>query len=69
MAGSSGVYLFGYSVLYYWTKLTLTRMSSMVIYFGYMLIASGGYALVTGTIGFLATLMFMRTIYGLIKVD
>jgi len=41
----------------------------MVIYFGYMLIASGGYALVTGTIGFLATLMFMRTIYGLIKVD
>ena len=69
MAGSSGVYLFGYSVVYYWTKLTLTRMSSMVIYFGYMLIASGAYALVTGTIGFLATFTFMRTIYGLVKID
>jgi len=69
VAGSSGVYLFGYSVVYYWTKLTLTRMSSMVIYFGYMLIASGAYTLVTGTIGFLATFTFMRTIYGLVKID
>ena len=51
------------------TQLTLTRFSSLVIYFGYMLLASGAYALVTGTIGFWATFLFIRTIYSMIKVE
>ena len=63
------MYLFAYSLVYFLTQLTLTRLSSLVIYFGYMLVASGAYALITGTIGFAATFLFMRTIYGLIKVE
>ena len=69
VAGSSGLYLFGYSVIYFLTELELTRLSSIVLYFGYMLLASGAYALVTGAIGFWATFIFARTIYSLIKVE
>lgn len=69
VAGSSGLYLFGYSIIYFLTELDLTRVSSIILYFGYMLLASGAYALVTGAIGFWATFIFVRTIYSLIKVE
>jgi transmembrane 9 superfamily protein 2/4 len=69
VAGSSGLYLFGYAVVYYFTDLSITRLSSCVLYFGYMFLASTAYALVTGTTGFLATLMFVRYIYSAIKLD
>ena len=69
VAGSSGVYLFLYSVLYFLVELSLTRFSSVVLYLGYMLVMSIGYSLITGTIGFLATFYFIRLIYSLIKVE
>jgi len=69
VSGCSGVYLFGYSVVYFLTELNLTRVSSLVLYFGYMFLGSCAFALVTGTIGFLATFTFIRTIYTLIKID
>jgi len=69
VAGSSGVYFFGYSILYYLTELNFTRVSSVVLYFGYMLLGSMAFALITGTAGFLATFSFVRAIYSLIKVD
>jgi len=40
-----------------------------LIYFGYMLIISIAFFLITGSIGFLTCLMFVRRIYGAIKVD
>jgi len=69
VAGSSGLYLFGYSVVYYLLELNIVRLSSIVLYFGYMFLASCGYALVTGTVGFLATFAFVRNMYSLIKLD
>jgi transmembrane 9 superfamily protein 2/4 len=69
VSATSGVYLFGYAVIYFLTELTLTRVSSVVLYFGYMFLASLTYAFVTGTVGFLATFVFVRTIYGAIKVE
>lgn len=69
VAGISGVYLFGYSVIYFWTELGITRFSSLVIYFGYMGLMSVGYGLITGTVGFLASFIFVRVIYNLIKSD
>ena len=68
-AGSSGVYLFLYSIWYYASKLEITSFVSTVIYFGYMLMVSITFCLVTGSIGFFACLWFVRKIYGAIKVD
>lgn len=69
VSATSGIYLAGYACIYFLTELTLTRLSSVVLYFGYMFLASVTYSVVTGTIGFLATFVFVRTIYGAIKVE
>lgn len=46
--GSVGVYVFGYSILYYYTRLDLTDFSSKVLYFGWMGIISLMVFLATG---------------------
>jgi len=38
-------------------------------FFGYMLMASYGAAIMLGTVGFLSSLVFVRRIYGAIKCD
>lgn len=69
VSGASGVYFFIYAFFYYYAELTFSRLSSFVFYFGYMFLVSATYTLITGTIGFLATFVFIRTIYSLIKSD
>ena len=51
------------------TKMVMTRGVSILLYVGYMLIASYSFAIVTGTIGFLACFLFVRTIYAAVKVE
>ena len=68
-AGSSGLYLFLYSIVYMSTKLHFTRGVSILLYLGYMLIASYSFFMVTGTIGFLSCLVFVKVIYGAVKVE
>jgi transmembrane 9 superfamily protein 2/4 len=65
----SGVYVLLYAWLYFSTKLQITKTISIVLYFGYMFIMSSVFALVTGSIGMMATFVFVRAIYGSIKVD
>jgi len=67
-SGSSAFYLFMYSILYYSTKLELRGVGS-VIYFSYMGLIALSFFLMTGTVGFLSSLWFVRTIYGAIKID
>ena len=69
MPGTSGLYLFFYALIYYVKELNITRFSSTVLYFGYMMIGSGVFFLVTGTFGFIASFLFVRRIYSLIKLD
>ena len=69
VAGSSGLYFFMYAFAYYYTELNFSRLSTFVFYFGYMFLASATYTLITGTVGFIATFVFIRTIYSLIKSD
>lgn len=69
VSGSSGGYLMVYSVFYYYLKLEITRFSSTVLYFGYMMLVSMAYTLVTGTIGFISTYLFVRKIYSMIKSE
>eukprot|EP01024_Parvocaulis_polyphysoides_P007275 TRINITY_DN1217_c0_g2_i1.p2 TRINITY_DN1217_c0_g2~~TRINITY_DN1217_c0_g2_i1.p2 ORF type:complete len:343 (-),score=44.34 TRINITY_DN1217_c0_g2_i1:2098-3126(-) len=68
-AGSSALYLFLYSAFYFYTKLDITKTIPMLIFFGYMLIISYGFFCLTGSIGFYACYMFVRTIYAAVKID
>lgn len=68
-AGSSGGYLFLYSVWYYASKLDIQGFVPTVLYFAYMGMVSVTFFLLTGSIGFFACLWFVRKIYAAIKVD
>ena len=67
--GISGGYMFLYAVVYYFRDLSITRVSSTVLYFGYMMMGSAVFFLVTGTVGFISSFVFIRKIYSLIKLD
>jgi transmembrane 9 superfamily protein 2/4 len=68
-AGSSGLYLFLYSVWYFVTKLNIEGIVPTVLYFAYMAMICITFFMLTGSIGFFACLWFVRKIYGAIKVD
>ncbi|CAL0319126.1 unnamed protein product [Lupinus luteus] len=68
-SGSSALYLFLYATFYFFTKLEITKLVSAILYFGYMLIASYAFFVVTGTIGFYACFWFTRLIYSSVKID
>ncbi|KAL8137364.1 hypothetical protein V2J09_003365 [Rumex salicifolius] len=59
-SGSSALYLFLYAAFYFFTKLEITKPVSGILYFGYMLIASYAFFVLTGAIGFFACLWFTR---------
>ncbi|CAH9086570.1 unnamed protein product [Cuscuta epithymum] len=68
-SGSSAFYLFVYAGFYFFTKLEITKPVSGILYFGYMLIASYAFFVLTGTIGFYACFWFTRRIYSSVKID
>ena len=68
-SGSSGLYLFIYSIVYMSTKMVMTRGVSILLYVGYMLIASYSFFMLTGAVGFLACFLFVHAIYGAVKVE
>ena len=68
-SGSSSMYLFVYSIFYFFTRLEITKPVSAILYFGYMTIVSCSYFMLTGTIGFLASYWFVNKIYSAVKID
>jgi transmembrane 9 superfamily protein 2/4 len=69
-AGSSGLYLFLYSIFYFFTSsFRMQKFVSVLLFFGYMGILSYMFFVLTGTMGFLACFVFNRMIYAQIKVD
>lgn len=69
VGGSSGVWIFVYSVWYYATRLHIDGFVSSLLFFSYSGLACAVYSLATGTIGFLTAYMFIRRIYSDVKVD
>lgn len=69
VGGASGVWIFVYSVWYYWTRLHIDGFTSSLLFFSYSALACAVYAMATGTIGFLTAYVFVRRIYGGVKVD
>jgi len=68
-SASSAAYVFLYSCLYFYTRLQIGHWVGALLYFGYMFMISCTFALITGAIGFSATFLFVRVIYGSIKID
>jgi len=68
-SGSSALYMFLYSAFYFATKLDITKVVPSIMYFGYMAILSYGFFLLTGTMGFIATGLFVKAIYASVKID
>lgn len=68
-SGSSGIYLFFYSLSYKSAKLEIDDFVPTLVYVSYMLIVSLSFFLMTGAVGLLGSLRFVRLIYGSVKVD
>eukprot|EP01012_Entosiphon_sulcatum_P054354 TRINITY_DN7503_c3_g1_i2.p1 TRINITY_DN7503_c3_g1~~TRINITY_DN7503_c3_g1_i2.p1 ORF type:complete len:224 (-),score=38.88 TRINITY_DN7503_c3_g1_i2:231-866(-) len=66
---STGLYMFGYAVYFFFTKTKMTGLLMTTLYFGYMALFSFGFALLTGSVAFLAASVFVRRIYNNIKLD
>lgn len=65
----SGVYLFAYSLWFLSSRLDLVGVLPVVVYLTYMSMISICFGLFCGSIGFLSSFWFTRTIYGAVKVD
>merc|ERR1740138_1175156 len=68
-AGSSGLYLFAYSIMYFFTQLDIIGFVPTLIYFTYMTVFATLFFVITGPIGFYSCYWFVWTIYAAIKVD
>uniref|UniRef100_A0A0G4GAR2 Transmembrane 9 superfamily member n=1 Tax=Chromera velia CCMP2878 TaxID=1169474 RepID=A0A0G4GAR2_9ALVE len=67
-SATSGLHVFLYAILYF-SNLKITRVVSSCLYFGYMFLFSTAFGLFTGAVGFISTFIFVRAIYGSIKID
>ncbi|KAI8879114.1 hypothetical protein K501DRAFT_227258 [Backusella circina FSU 941] len=68
-SGATGFYVYLYSFIYYFTRLNINSFASTVLYFGYSSMLSILLAIMTGAIGYLSCLYFLRKIFASIKVD
>jgi transmembrane 9 superfamily protein 2/4 len=69
ISGSIAFYVAVYSVFYFFERVPTGRFTSIILYYGSMFFASLSLFLITGSIGFLCTFVFLKKIYSLIKVD
>ena len=68
-SGASSIYMFLYAVFYFFTKLEITSFASAFLYFGYTLIMTLIFFVLTGSIGFYSCYFFVRKIYSVLKVE
>jgi transmembrane 9 superfamily protein 2/4 len=69
VAAGGAFWAFVYCLWYYFARLQVQGFVSSLLYFGYSLMACSVFGLLTGTVGFLASFVFLRRIYASIKVD
>jgi len=69
MGASPGFYMFLYSLHYLVSNLHITAFWSVVLYIGYSFILSSFVFVMTGSVGYLSALWFVRTIYSQVKLD
>jgi len=67
--GMAGVYLFLYSIWFLSSRLDLVGILPIIVYLTYMSMISICFGLFCGSVGFISSLWFTRTIYSAVKVD
>mmetsp|Transcript_15995 Transcript_15995/g.25064 ORF Transcript_15995/g.25064 Transcript_15995/m.25064 type:complete len:455 (+) Transcript_15995:542-1906(+) len=67
--GSTGFFVYLYSIFYYYERSSMSGLLQTSYFFGYMLVASYAFSLILGTVGFFASLTFVKSIYSAIKLD
>lgn len=67
--GTTALYLFFFSIHYFVYKTSITGALSYLLFFGYTFIMVFLFFIMTGTIGFVSSLIFVRRIYGIVKID
>ncbi|KAI3798737.1 hypothetical protein L1987_34015 [Smallanthus sonchifolius] len=67
--GSTGVFIFGYCLYYYYERSDMSGFMQTSFFFGYMACICYGFFLMLGTVGFRAALFFVRHIYRSIKCE
>ncbi|KAG0643888.1 hypothetical protein HOY80DRAFT_944091 [Tuber brumale] len=68
-AGASAIYVFLNAIIYWVSKLSLGGLTSNVLYLGYSALIGFLFFVLTGTIGFFSCWLFVRKIYGSIKIE
>ena len=68
-AGSTSVYVFLYSVFYFFYKTQMTGLLQVSFYFGYMFLFCCALFFMCGTIGVWGAGMFVRKIYSNVKIN
>eukprot|EP00243_Klebsormidium_subtile_P001828 TRINITY_DN1341_c0_g1_i1.p1 TRINITY_DN1341_c0_g1~~TRINITY_DN1341_c0_g1_i1.p1 ORF type:complete len:603 (-),score=198.88 TRINITY_DN1341_c0_g1_i1:363-2171(-) len=67
--GSTGLFIFGYCFYYYYARSDMSGFMQTSFFFGYMACVCYGFFLMLGTVGFRASLTFVRHIYRSIKCE
>uniref|UniRef100_A0A672M6L9 Transmembrane 9 superfamily member n=1 Tax=Sinocyclocheilus grahami TaxID=75366 RepID=A0A672M6L9_SINGR len=69
VSGGSAFYVLVYAVFYFVNKLDIVEFIPSLLYFGYTTLMVLSFWLLTGTIGFYASYVFIRKIYAAVKID
>eukprot|EP01136_Pigoraptor_vietnamica_P040472 Opistho-1_new@12423 len=69
MSGGCALYVYFYAIFYYCTKLSITDPIATMVYFGYTFLIALTFWFLTGAIGFYSSFLFLRKIYGSVKID
>jgi len=67
--GSTGLFIFAYSIFYYTYRSKMTGMLQTSFYFPYMFLVCYFFFITLGTVGFYSSLIFIKRIYGGLKTD
>ncbi|KAL0157134.1 hypothetical protein M9458_048380, partial [Cirrhinus mrigala] len=67
--GSTGIFIFVYSLFYYHNRSNMSGHVQSVEFFGYSLLTAFVFSLMLGTVSFWASLAFIRYIYRSLKMD
>ncbi|XP_010910473.1 transmembrane 9 superfamily member 2 [Elaeis guineensis] len=67
--GSTGIFIFFYCIYYYHARSDMSGFMQTSFFFGYMTCICYGFFLMLGTVGFRASLLFVRHIYRSIKCE
>ncbi|CAN4126909.1 unnamed protein product [Withania somnifera] len=67
--GSTGLFIYGYCLYYYYARSDMSGFMQTSFFFGYMACICYAFFLMLGTVGFRASLFFVRHIYRSIKCE